>query len=58
MAAVPLTPESLSEADCSVIITDHSTFDYGMIVSKSDLVIDTRNATKGIDAPPGRIVRL
>ena len=58
MEAIPLEPRTLSENDCAVIITDHSAFDYGMIVSNSDLVVDTRNATKGIDAPPGRIERL
>ena len=57
-SVVALTPQVLKDSDCSVIVTDHSELDYEMIVSSSDLVIDTRNATKGIEAPSGRIVRL
>jgi UDP-N-acetyl-D-glucosamine dehydrogenase len=34
-----------------VIVTDHSAYDYKRIVSESKLVVDTRNATKGIKAP-------
>ena len=33
------------------IVTDHSSYDYASIVDKSKLVIDTRNATKGIQSP-------
>jgi UDP-N-acetyl-D-glucosamine dehydrogenase len=42
--------------DCAVIITDHSVFDYPGIVARFPLVVDTRNALKGID--DARIVRL
>ena len=34
--------------DCVIIVTDHSDYDYERIVRESRLVIDTRNATKGI----------
>jgi len=47
---------SASAADCVVIITDHSKFDYPALVSASNLVVDTRNALKGMDSP--KIVRL
>jgi UDP-N-acetyl-D-glucosamine dehydrogenase len=43
-------------ADCVVIITDHSTFDYGALVERADLIVDTRNALKGVDSE--KIVRL
>jgi UDP-N-acetyl-D-glucosamine dehydrogenase len=33
-----------------MIVTDHSSYDYKHIVSESKLVVDTRNATKGIKA--------
>jgi UDP-N-acetyl-D-glucosamine dehydrogenase len=36
--------------DCVIIVTDHSDYDYEKIVRESRLVIDTRNATKGIHA--------
>jgi len=47
---------SASAADCVVIITDHSKFDYREMVAASNLVVDTRNALKGMDSP--KIVRL
>jgi len=48
MASTPL--ENLSQYDAAVIVTDHSSYDYQAIVAESQLVIDTRNATKGIHA--------
>ncbi len=47
---------SASAADCVVIITDHSSFDYRGLVAASKLVVDTRNALKGMESP--KIVRL
>ncbi|MCF6147054.1 MAG: nucleotide sugar dehydrogenase [Candidatus Kuenenia sp.] len=44
-----LTKEFLSKIDCSIIVTDHSNFDYDLIVSHSKLIVDTRNALKGIN---------
>jgi len=32
-------------------VTDHSDYDYAKIVEQSQLVVDTRNATKGIPSP-------
>lgn len=34
--------QSLSSADCVVVVTDHDAFDYGLIRSASSLVVDTR----------------
>jgi UDP-N-acetyl-D-glucosamine dehydrogenase len=48
MTSTPL--EKIPEFDCVVIVTDHSQYDYRSIVANAKLVIDTRNATKGIDA--------
>ena len=47
MESVPLTAETLAGYDCAVIATDHTCYDYGLIVEHSKLVIDTRNATAG-----------
>ncbi len=47
--------KELGRYDCIVIVTDHSDYDYRKIVSEAQLVVDTRNATKGIEDP--RIVR-
>jgi UDP-N-acetyl-D-glucosamine dehydrogenase len=49
-------PEAISQADCVVIITDHKAIDYKDLVEKAQLVVDTRNALKGIQSP--KIVRL
>jgi UDP-N-acetyl-D-glucosamine dehydrogenase len=48
MHSTPL--EDLSHFDCVVIATDHSEYDYESIVRKSQIVVDTRNATAGLDA--------
>ncbi len=48
MRSVPLTEENLGRYDCVIIATDHSDYDYDFIVRNSSLVVDTRNATKGV----------
>jgi len=47
--------ENLGQYDCVLIVTDHSHYDYPKIVAESQLVVDTRNATKGIQS--SKIVR-
>lgn len=42
--------DRIPEFDCVVIVTDHSQYDYARIVERAKLVVDTRNATKGIEA--------
>jgi UDP-N-acetyl-D-mannosaminuronate dehydrogenase len=44
--------EKLGECDCVVIVTDHS--NYRRIVAEAQLVVDTRNATKGVAVPKFR----
>jgi UDP-N-acetyl-D-glucosamine dehydrogenase len=34
--------------DCGVIITDHKVFDYTAMVNNFPLLVDTRNALKGV----------
>jgi len=46
LTSVELTDELLSSADCVVIGTDHSSYDYKHIVDVASLVFDTRGATK------------
>jgi UDP-N-acetyl-D-glucosamine dehydrogenase len=45
------TLENLGQYDCVLIVTDHSDYDYERIVRESQLVVDTRNATRGIHSP-------
>jgi UDP-N-acetyl-D-glucosamine dehydrogenase len=47
--------DDLGKYDCVVIVTDHSDYDYERIVRESQLVVDTRNATRGIQSP--KVVR-
>lgn len=42
---------AVAEADLVVIVTDHTSYDYPRIVETARLVLDTRNATKGIVSP-------
>ncbi len=53
MTCVPL--ENLGKYDAVVIVTDHTTYDFRSIVDQAQLVIDTRNATRGITS--SKIVR-
>jgi len=56
MKSTPLTPETLAKADVVIIVTDHSAYDFDDIVSHARLVIDTRNATRGITGAGDKIV--
>jgi len=53
MTSTPL--EDLASYDCVLIVTDHSSYDYRKIVAEAQLVVDSRNATRGIASP--KIVR-
>jgi UDP-N-acetyl-D-glucosamine dehydrogenase len=48
--------EQAGRADCVVIVTDHSRFDYAGLLERAPLIVDTRNALKGWSS--GKIVRL
>ena len=43
-------------ADCVVITTDHTGFDYAEVLANAKLIVDTRNALKGVVSD--KIVRL
>ncbi len=55
--SVPLSEELVESQDCVVITTDHSSIDYEWVVKHSALVIDSRNATKGL-SQRGNVIRL
>lgn len=48
LESVPLTDAALSEADCVLILTDHSSLDYERVAEQAKLIVDTRNATKNV----------
>lgn len=58
LKSVDLTDEVLSSADIVVIVTDHSGIDYERVVSLSQRVFDTRNATKKVATSREKIRKL
>ncbi|HWR83767.1 MAG TPA: nucleotide sugar dehydrogenase [Candidatus Deferrimicrobium sp.] len=53
-----LTPELIRKADITVILTNHSSYDYQWIVDHAKAVFDTRNATKQVRKNRQKIERL
>jgi UDP-N-acetyl-D-glucosamine dehydrogenase len=51
-----VSEDEAAGADCVVIITDHSSFDYAKLVERAKLIVDSRNALKKFQSP--KIVRL
>jgi UDP-N-acetyl-D-glucosamine dehydrogenase len=56
MKSVPLDTKMLAAYDCVLIATDHTTYDYPMIVESAQLVIDSRNATRRIARHRNKII--
>ena len=56
--SVPLTEQTVRAADCVVIVTDHTVFDYAMLAHSAKLIVDTRNAMTRADSASARIVKL
>ena len=56
--AVELDAAALRSADCVVIVTAHSSYDWRWVVANSRLVLDTRNATDTTPSEGARVVPL
>lgn len=56
--SIPLSREVMERANAVLILTDHSTIDYGRVVNCARLVIDTRNATKSVRDGRSNVVML
>ena len=54
--SVPLEAARMKAVDCAVILTAHPETDYDLVVRSAPLVVDTRNALQGCDAP--NVIRL
>jgi UDP-N-acetyl-D-glucosamine dehydrogenase len=48
MCSQELTSGYLESQDCVLIVTDHSSYDWNWIAKHASLIVDTRNATKGV----------
>lgn len=58
LRSVALTADALDLADLVVILTDHSDVDYAFVLRHARLVLDTRNATRGLEADREGLVLL
>jgi UDP-N-acetyl-D-glucosamine dehydrogenase len=56
MSSQELTSRYLESQDCVLISTDHSSYDWNWIAKHASLIVDTRNATKGVVDPKADIV--
>ena len=56
--SVDLTDAVLRGSDAVVIVTDHDSVNYQRVVDLAPVVVDARNATKGLKSKSGRIVPL
>jgi len=48
----------LNTCDLALIITDHQNIDYSMVVKKAPIIVDTRNATRGIPSAENKVYHL
>lgn len=55
LTALPLTAETLQTQDVVILVTNHTAFDLDLIRQHAPLIVDTRNAFKGI--PKEKVVR-
>jgi UDP-N-acetyl-D-glucosamine dehydrogenase len=58
LTAVDASATNIGAADCVLILTNHTSFDYAMIASRAKLVVDTRNALRAYRQAHAQIVTL
>jgi len=58
LKSVSLKNPILKDADCGVIVTNHSSYDYKWIAKNAKLIVDTRNAFKNINKGNARIIKI
>ena len=58
MESTALTEELLQKMDAVMIVTAHSSLDYEWVAANAQLVIDTRNAMKGLRENRDKVVKL
>jgi UDP-N-acetyl-D-glucosamine dehydrogenase len=56
--SIELDDSALAGADCVVIVTDHSSYDWPRVVACAQLVVDTRNALRDVAGGKAKIVKL
>lgn len=58
LQSVALTPQTLADADCVVIATDHTSLDYRWVVRHARKIFDTRNAAAQVNEGREKILRI
>ena len=58
MSSTPDLMQAVAEADCVIVVTNHTVYDYAAILEKAHLIFDTRNAYGKIARDDRRVVRL
>jgi UDP-N-acetyl-D-glucosamine dehydrogenase len=58
LESVPDLLEEVARADCVVVITNHSCYEYPSILEAAQLIVDSRNALGGLDGAKEKVVKL
>jgi UDP-N-acetyl-D-glucosamine dehydrogenase len=58
LSAVEASADALAAADCVLVLTNHSAFDYAAVAEHAPLVVDTRNALRSFRGRGATIVTL
>ncbi len=56
MESVALSPETLAGYDCVVISTHHSVYNWQEVADHAQLIVDSRNALRGVKGRRDHIV--
>ena len=56
LSSTPLTKENIAAADCVLVVTNHTAYDYPFILEHARMIVDTRNVFDGLEIPDGRVV--
>jgi UDP-N-acetyl-D-glucosamine dehydrogenase len=56
LTAIPVEDAFARGIDCALITTNHAVFDYRELAERAPLIVDTRNALRGV--PGAHIFRL
>jgi UDP-N-acetyl-D-glucosamine dehydrogenase len=57
-SSVELTADAVAATDAVVVITDHRNVDYQMVMDQAQLIVDSRNVTRGLIKTKARVVSL
>ena len=57
LSSEELTAEYLRQLDCAIIVTDHSAFDYELILKNTHAIIDTRNALSRVTGDRSHVTK-